>query len=141
MLQWFSASAGDLSLQAAIAHLLRVTASYNVSGRDVRELFGLLHKTDGGRLPAHTPVLLGAMVAVAREQGPASFFQFADAHAGIKRTVALPSRVLFGRGFTWAAWLRLEGPQGGASRTLLTLLHRGADGSRGIVVAIRGALF
>lgn len=80
------------------------------------------------------------MVAIAGEQGPASFFHFADPHAGIKRTVALPSRSLLGRGFTWAAWLRLEGPQGGAPRTLLTLLHRGGEGSRGVVVAIQGGV-
>lgn len=145
VLQWFAAAAGDLDLQAAIAALLQVTAAYNLAGRDVRELFRLLHLTAAGLVPAHTACLLRAMVAVAREQGPASFFHFADAHAGIKRTVALPSRALLGRGFTWAAWVRLEAAgghtaKGGAPQNLLTLLHRGGEGSRGIVVGVRGML-
>ncbi len=40
-------------------------------------------------MPAHAPLLLKTLAVMAQHEGPAAFFDFADAGAGLMRTTAL----------------------------------------------------
>ncbi len=137
ILRWFAAAVGDLPLQRAIADLFRITASYNISGRDVRHVFTLFQPgLDGDRSPelvqrtnelgqrtrepdatpsrtrstppAHVPCLVRTLVEIAREDGPTNFFHFAHPQAGIKQTTTLSSRNVLGRGCTFTTWMRIQ---------------------------------
>ncbi len=113
------------------------------AGRDLRALLALLRrKVPSGNVPSHTKLVLQALSSMAYHEGPTAFFDFSDPAAGLMRTSNL--RFPTGRGYSFATWLRLEDlkhdPQE-AGRAVFALLSRSVESTKGIVVAMKGALF
>ena len=117
------AAATSHALQRQLAGVLRLTASFSCSGSDLRALLGLLLPRDCGgwlaaaavagrapgvvlpTLPSHSLLLLQLLAGIAEHKGPTSFFSLEPPCSGL----ALQAGVrLSPRGYTAAAWLRLE---------------------------------
>ena len=87
LIAWFAGAGAEPELRRRLLGLLGTTASFSISGGDLRALLRLLSEDGGGRLPPFHADLLGVLGRMAAHEGPSSFFSFPVTHLDVSAGV------------------------------------------------------
>ncbi|GAB4815481.1 hypothetical protein N2152v2_002527 [Parachlorella kessleri] len=144
--------------------LLGLTGSYSITGRDLHALLSLLkpppHATPA-LLPPYAVFLLRTLSSMAAHEGPPNFFNFMGGASHTPTGIPCQGQIKPPtRGYSLAAWLRVEGgrdaademshqsmaagsagsagPAGRTQRVVAALLSRQPDALRGLAFAVEG---
>ncbi|XP_055330476.1 neurobeachin-like [Paramacrobiotus metropolitanus] len=90
-----------------LIELLGLLASYNITVRELKQLFQAFQAVDRKVLPRHTPKLLSVLQQMPQRKGPDCFFSFPGTAGSV---IALPPIAKWPcqSGFTYSTWFRLE---------------------------------